>query len=58
MVNKITRKLVHRRTYNVFAVAFGGTVTLVRGNLHETLLASTTNGVGVTGTLLHRDRCK
>ena len=58
MVNKITRKLVPRKTHNVLAVAIGGIVTLVWGNLHETLLASTTDGVGVAGTFLHRDRCK
>ena len=58
MVNKITRRLVHRKTHNVFAVAIRGTVTLVWGNLHETLLASTTDGVGVAGTFLHRERCK
>jgi len=43
---------------NVPAVAVGGFVTLVWGNLHETLLASTTDGVGVAGTFLHRNRCK
>jgi hypothetical protein len=58
MVNKITRKLLHQKTHNVLAVAVRGTVTLFWGNLHETLLAGTTDGVGVAGTFLHRKRCE
>jgi len=58
MVNKITRKLVRRKTHNVLAVTIRGTVTLFWGNLHETLLAGTTDDVGIAGTFLHRDRCK
>jgi hypothetical protein len=50
--------MMHRKTYNVLAVAIGSTFTFVWGNLHEALLTSTTDGLWVTTAFLHRDRGK
>ena len=59
-MNKIRslEKMVHRKTYNVLAVAIGSTFTFVGGNLHEALLTSTTDGLRVAAAFLHRDRGK
>ena len=51
-------KMMHRKTYNILAVAIRRTFTFVWGNLHEALLTSTTDGLWVTAAFLHCDRGK
>jgi len=43
---------------DVLAIVIGGVFALFRGNLHETLLTSTTDGIWVAIALLHRERCE
>lgn len=46
---------VWAKTYGVLAVSTWGGVTLILGQLHETLLACTTDSARVAAALLHSE---
>lgn len=43
-------------THRLSAVTARSAATLLLGDLHETLLATSTDSVGIAGGLLHSDR--
>lgn len=45
-----------RRTHGIAAVSSRCATTFIFGDLHETLLASTSDGVGIAGAFLHGER--
>jgi hypothetical protein len=47
---------MYQKTYNVLAVAIGGTFAFIWGNLHEALLTRTTDSLCVTAAFLHCNR--